>query len=1447
MGAVLLATVWLAAVCPAQSDGAAARATRFLAGRGQTPAKALDAARRAHAAMLVAPRDTSLTAAWTAVGPGAVVSARFGNLSGRVTAITIDPADATGNTLYVGTTGGGVWKSTNAAGAAAAVAFAPLTDTLSVFSGGQTIPSLSIGALALGGGVLLAGTGDPNDATDSYYGSGILRSPDGGATWTLAQSSEDGVSGNHTFIGLGVAGIAFSTANPSLVVAGMSQAVEGTIVNAADATFAVPGLYYSSDAGVTWHMATIEDGSMVVQGPASSAASNAATAVVWNPVRRGFVAAVRGHGYYGSADGRTWRRLPTQPGAGLTVAACPTTGAASCPISRGALAVDSFTGDTFALTVDAANRDQGLYRDICAQSGGSCAGGLAFGTQLNATAMETPGGVIAQADYNLTLAASAVGADTILFAGTSDLYRCSLATGCQLRNTTNAANGCATPAHVAGADHALAAVGTLLFVGTDGGLWRSTDAVNQQAVPCSQDDANHFQNLNAGIGSLAEVVSFAQDSQSATTLLAGLGALGTAGTSTVTNSWPQLSAGEGGTVAIDQMNPQNWYLSTGAGVSVGRCSRGAGCTPADFRTTAIGLMQTANDPAEVHAPWLLDPGLSANLIAGTCRLWRGPATGGVLWTTSNAISAPLAAPLATSCQAGSAFVRSLAAGGAAVSSGNPQNSGSPAIYAGLAGTLDGGAGLGGHLFATTAANLATSMTAWLDLHLPNPGGFDVSSVAVDTHDATGATVYATVMGFAGTGVNAGHIYRSLDGGAHWTNVSSNLPNAPANSVVIDPNDANTLYVALDTGVYVTTQVTTCASANCWTPYGTALPNSPVISLEAGAVLATGDGRLGELRAATYGRGIWQIPLLTAAAPNLPSIALSPTSVTYPLQQVGTLGTSVLVTVTNTGKAALIVSRISVTGDFASTDTCVGGAIVQQATCAVQVSFVPTAIGNRSGLLTIYGNVAGGQATAVLAGVGSAPASIVLTPMLLSFPATTVGATSMSQIVTISNTGGTPATLQTPVITGDFGITSNTCGSSLGAGTGCSLVITFKPMVAGARTGNLTVTDSVGMQVVTLSGVGTTPPTDSLSSMSLTFPAQQLNTSSLSQQIMLSNAGDAALTLIQPQISSGPFSVLNGCGNSLSAHSSCALPVTFTPNSVGPQTGVLTIADQFRSQTVALLGTGVAPPGVSLSPATGLTFGLVGVGLTSPAQAITLTNHGGIVLGISNIVATGDFALLVGGNTCGSSLAPATACTVTLALSPSIAGPRTGMVTFTDAAANSPQTLALTGTGVDFSLAVNGAASATLKSGGTAPYLLALSSAPGVTGDVGFTCSGVPVHASCTVNPATTALGGTQPITVTVATGLLTGAVEAPQMPWSGRLVWLAVLLPAGLLARRRRFAGLAALVIASVLGCSATRLFPGDGGSGATVAPTPSGTYTLVVAGSSAGLVRAVNLTVVVQ
>jgi len=284
-------------------------------------------------------------------------------------------------------------------------------------------------------------------------------------------------------------------------------------VNAENLAASQMGLYYSSDAGVTWHMATVSDGSQVLQSPNASGdngGGSPVTSVVWNPVRQSFYAAIAGHGYYASADGMNWSRLAAQPGAGLTPSACPTSpgaGSTSCPMLRGTLAVQPATGDMFALTVDFSDQDEGLYQDVCALSGAACGNPtVSFGTKLNSAPLEQGNGstVIPQGDYNLALAAAGSGTDTALYVGTVDLYRCTLAGGCALRNTTNAQNGCTNPAMVAPAQHALAVLATsggpLLYVGNDGGLWRSTDGVAETGAACSLYDATHFQNLNAALG-----------------------------------------------------------------------------------------------------------------------------------------------------------------------------------------------------------------------------------------------------------------------------------------------------------------------------------------------------------------------------------------------------------------------------------------------------------------------------------------------------------------------------------------------------------------------------------------------------------------------------------------------------------------------------------------------------------------------------------------------------------------------------------------------------------------------------------------------------------------------------------------------------------------------------------------------------------------------------------
>lgn len=128
---------------------------------------------------------------WTELGPRPEDSGQYGAIAGRVTAIAVDPGDPSGNTVYLGTAYGGLWKSTNAL--AANPVFTPISDTM---------PTLAVGAIALDSSmnptIIYIGTGEPNAAEDSCYGVGILRSTDGGKSWIRTSNDNQG----HSFFGL---------------------------------------------------------------------------------------------------------------------------------------------------------------------------------------------------------------------------------------------------------------------------------------------------------------------------------------------------------------------------------------------------------------------------------------------------------------------------------------------------------------------------------------------------------------------------------------------------------------------------------------------------------------------------------------------------------------------------------------------------------------------------------------------------------------------------------------------------------------------------------------------------------------------------------------------------------------------------------------------------------------------------------------------------------------------------------------------------------------------------------------------------------------------------------------------------------------------------------------------------------------------------------------------
>jgi len=1262
-------------VAKAQSAGApkipprVAQAHRFLQRRGWSASHVHSTATMRSAGTAQVLSDSASTSSWQPLGPTAVMTPNYGLVTGRVTSIAIDPADVTGNHVFVGTTGGGVWVSQNAA-SSGNVLFRPLTDASSPFDT-LRYGSISVGALTVqpgGTGVVLAGTGDPNDALDSYYGAGILRSTDGGSTWKAIATTSDQI---YSFLGEGFAGFAWSTVNPQLVVAAVAQSYEGTLVNAPYKNASYAGIYYSTDAGATWSLARITDGSSKeVQGPSSIFAGpsgNSATAVVWNPVRRLFIAAVRLHGYYQSADGITWTRMAAQPAAGLTTQACPNNpgaiGSIACPIFRGALAVNPQSGDTFAWTVDLYNQDQGLWQDVCSIAAGGCNNPTVTFTQRWSTSPLRTSTVlgpatIANGDYNLALAAVPSAQDTILLAGANDLWRCTLATGCSWRNTTNAYS--CISSHVAPYQHALewnAANPPQILIGNDSGLWRSMDAIGESGPVCSADDANHFQNLNAGLGSLSEVDSISSIVESPYTMVAGLGVNGAAGVKSTTGptiTWPQILAGEGGSVAIDPATPNNWYVNSGAGVSIHRCSTSTDCTPEDFGSLpVVDNADVSGDGSSMisPAPFIIDPLDHSQILVGTCRVWRGPVDG-TKWNAANAVSPILDETSGHTYCSGDALIRSIAA--------LPISGGREVVYVGMFGSLNGGATLGGHILKTTLAPGAPQ-SQWADLTLNpvanrsasfNYYALDISSIFIDPSDVSGNTVYVTVAGISDFYRRICTIYRTTDGGSHWYEITSNIRTSPANSVVVDPQDSNTVYVATDAGVFSTRQVSSCAAnfSSCWSILGTGLPYAPVTQLRAASASASPKA----LVAATYGRGIWQIPLLTAET-QLTTATADTTSLTFLTQPVGTVSPSQTVTLTNDGAIPLAVSSISVDAPFNASNDCVGGIANEGASCTIQITFAPNQIGEATGSLTIFANVPGGRINIALEGTGSQAGPINISPSMLEFGQVAIGATSSSLNVTMENTTSTAITIGSIAAPPPFSVTANPCGASLQPHSSCALSVVFTPAQAGPISKILSVEIGAETQTIYLKGTGAASATDTLSASSLDFAATALGQESGPQIVTLSNSGDLILDGIEIVTSSG-FRSSGTCGVSLGAHAICSISVVFAPTSLGPASGKVTITDSIRSQTIVLSGTALAPALLKASP-NQITFDAVSRGRPSAPATLTITNSGSVSASNIGFQMNGPDATSFSwaSSTCGTTLQSGNSCTVQLAFAPAHIG------------------------------------------------------------------------------------------------------------------------------------------------------------------------------------------------
>ncbi|MCU1382798.1 MAG: repeat protein [Acidobacteria bacterium] len=269
--------------------------------------------------------------------------------------------------------------------------------------------------------------------------------------------------------------------------------------------------------------------------------------------------------------------------------------------------------------------------------------------------------------------------------------------------------------------------------------------------------------------------------------------------------------------------------------------------------------------------------------------------------------------------------------------------------------------------------------------------------------------------------------------------------------------------------------------------------------------------------------------------------------------------------------------------------------------------LPTALA-LDGLGNLYVADTGNQTIRRIVLVPTAPAgagpAASLTPASLTFASQALNAASVTQRITITNSGAAPLVFGSISTTAEFNQT-NTC-ATLPVGATCTVDVAFRPTAGQLRTGALVLAtnDPHSPTTIPMSGRGGFPAF-SFSPSPLLFANQPIGTTSGSLRIVLTNSGQDTLS-IGSVATTGPFSPVTGCPT-LNPAAGCNLDVTFTPTTAGIQSGLLIVTDTGGSpHQVTLTGSGFAIAPVSTPPGSSVPVQSAGAAIT-----FTTVTEGGV--------------------------------------------------------------------------------------------------------------------------------------------------------------------------------------------------------------------------------------------
>ena len=769
-------------------------------------------------------------AVWAALGPSPIADGQtFANVgtpvSGRITAIALDPGynGTTNQTVYVGAAQGGVWRSVDNG-----THWTPLMDNQ---------PSLAVGAIAVdptNPNVIYVGTGEGNRAGDTYYGQGLLKTTDGGNTWTQIVGPVSTTPPNlPSFINCSFMTIEIDPSNPQTLYAATNIGLtSGASGGSGIVVIGNRGIWKSTDGGMNWR--NLNPGNFTVD--------RTGTDVLIDPRRPQRVfAAILNVGIFRSEQGgepNTW----TQLSGGL-----PNSDPNNPTFNRVELAagppIAPSTDSTLYVALAAPNDNLlGIWRSV---DGGT--------NWTQVTTPQTQG----QANYNLELTVDPTNAN-VLYYGTQAN---SLNNAGTVFRSTNGGQSWTDLSRGDGNEglhadtHAIAVSAAnpdIVFTGNDGGIWRTNNAAANTVT---------WRNLNANL-SITQFQTIALHPTNPNFVIGGTQDNGTnifRGSLT----WQHSRGGDGGFTLIDQSNPQVLYHtffnqnnSNGQRAQIGpEISLNGGNIWLRRGCFGCSTQQGNFNPADrvgFYAPMAQHVGYtsaSGNVIYfGTNRLYRS-SDQGITWNG-----------LGTSSDGFGADVTKGGTGRLSAIAAHPSLANNQEIV--WVGASDGS------IQVTTNANAGANATFNNLTKAPLPNRF-LTDIALDRNNTQRAVI--TFSGFNSvTPTTPGHVFLTTNQGQSWTDISGNLPDVPVTSAAINPNDPFTIYIGTDLGVFQTTN-----GGSTWERLGNGMPRVATFMVRYHAASNS-------LFAATHGRGVYRLvtsrSLATVSAASFSATSIATESI-----------------------------------------------------------------------------------------------------------------------------------------------------------------------------------------------------------------------------------------------------------------------------------------------------------------------------------------------------------------------------------------------------------------------------------------------------------------------------------------------------------------------------------------------------------------------------------------